>query len=179
MPGKLTYKKRLYLLLGAGLFVFFLSYRIAIIETVKISKNLKDIREKLSQIETAPESIAILEKKIASINKMIGENLNDVPEFQKTLLDRISSFCNENSLVLREFPQVHSWTKQDYQFITCYASMEGSFIPLLKLLFDLETHFVSGRMVSVDFYSNEDHRLKKRRLIMSIYIQTIKQTKNV
>jgi hypothetical protein len=174
----LSYKQQLYYLLASGVLFFILAYWIAISKTLETGKNLKAVAKKLEQVKTAPENIATFEKRLAVINSKIGENLSDIPEFQKNLLDRISSYCAENSLVLKEFPQVHSWQKQDYLFITGYASIEGPFIPLLKLLYNLETTHSLGRIVSVDFSSREDRKLKRTRLTMSVYIQTIKQAKN-
>jgi hypothetical protein len=151
---------------------------IAISQTVKTRQKLIDLNEKLSQVETAPETIATLEKRLSDINSKIGENYNNTPEFQKNLLDQISEYCAKFGLVLREFPQVHNWKKQDYEFITGYAKIEGPFIPLLKLLYELESSHAFGRIVSVDYFSYEDRRAKKLRLTMSIYVQTIKQTSN-
>jgi hypothetical protein len=170
----LTYKQQFFYLVLIGILAFILAYWIAISRTVETRSNLKDIRKKMEQIGTAPENIALLEKRVALINKIIGENPNDIPEFQKNLLNIISNYCAENSLILKEFPQIHTWQEQDYQFITGYASIEGPFTTLLKLLYNLESTHSVGRIVSVDFSSVEDRKLKRTRLTMSIYIQTIK-----
>lgn len=179
MLQKLTYKKRVIYLIVVSILVYLFSYWIAISETVKIRKDLKQLEIKLEKLEKAPQSIAVLEKKLEDMNNKIGETPEGIPEFQKGLLDKISSYCAKNSLVLKNFPKVQSWKENDYEFITGYANIEGPFIPLLKLLNQLETARSSGKVVSVSFMSTEDRRLKKTRLSMSVYVQTIKQTSNV
>jgi len=164
-----------YLLFLAGIVAFIMAYKVAISETVKTRKNLADIREKLDLIELAPKSIAYYENRIESVNLKLGDSKCDPTDFQKDILNRISTYCAQNALVLKDFPQIHVFHKQDYQFLTGFASIEGSFIPLLKLLHELETSPIHGRIVSVGFFSYEDRRLKMKKLTMSVYIQTIKQ----
>jgi hypothetical protein len=158
---------------------YMFSYWIAISGTIKTRQDLRKMDIKLEKLATAPESIDRLENRVAIVDGKIGENPGDIPEFQKNMLDKISSYCAQNGLVLKDFPKIHSWQKNDYQFITGYANIEGPFIPLLKLLYQLETSHTSGRIVSVTFASIEDHRIKKTRLTMSVYVQTIKQISNV
>lgn len=178
MLKNLTYKKRFYYLVVVTIMVYLFSYWIAISGTVQTRKDLKKLELSLEKLRTAPESIAILEKMLNEVNSKIGENPEDIPEFQKGLLEKVSGYCVQNGLVLKDFPKVHNWRANDYQFITGYASIEGPFIPLLKLLNQLETARTSGKVVSVSFLSTEDRRLKKTRLSMSVYIQTIKQNSN-
>jgi hypothetical protein len=176
MLDKLSYKHRFYILLAAGIIVFLLSYWLAISRTVATFKQLRLMERSLRNVESAPENIAVYENKLQIANKKIGENLeNETVDFQKNLLDVISLYCAGNSLILREFPRVHKWQKKDYQFITCYANIEGTFIPLIKLLDNVEKSQRTGRIVSVNFSTYEDHLTRRLRLTMSIYVQIIKQ----
>lgn len=162
----------------SGLIGIFITYWVAILPTIQISRQLRDTKAKLLQVENAPEIIAQFQKQMNSINSKIGENYSQGPEFQKNILDEISKYCEIHSLTLREFPEVHTYQKQDYEFITAYARIEGEFIPLLKLLYELESGRLYGRLISVDFLSTDDFKSKRLRLTMSIYIQTIKQNNN-
>jgi hypothetical protein len=178
MLKNLTYKKRLICLMIAGLLILLLAYQVAIFPTLKLRRDLNSLQSKLAQVEKAPGIIAGYETRLAEINAKIGGNYSQNPDFQKNLLNEISSNCERYSLMLRDFPQVHVWQKQNYDFITGYARIEGSYISLLKLLYKLESGHFYGRLVSVDFLSTEDLRAKKLRLTMAIYIQTIKQSEN-
>jgi hypothetical protein len=179
MIRNLTYKQRFYYLLGMGMLVYILSYGVAISGTIKTWHDLKETDVKLKKLSAAPANIKALEKSLDAINFKIGTNQGDVSDFQKTLLDGISSYCIQNGLILKEFPRIHAWQKGNYEFITSYACIEGPFVPLLKLLYKMEVTHATGRIVSVSFFSTEDRRTKKTRLSMSLYIQTIKQIGNV
>lgn len=179
MLKNLPYRKRLIYLLIFGLIILLLAYHIAISPTIKLKKDLDSLQVKLIQVEKAPETIKYYENRLTEINTKIGKNYNQNQNFQKNLLNEISSNCDRYSLVLKDFPQVHIWQKQNYNFITGYARVEGSYIPLLKLLYKLETDHSYGRLVSVDFLTFEDLKAKKTRLTMAIYLQTINKIENV
>ena len=178
MKGKQIYRKRFLLLVATGTVGIILAYLLAITPTVKLHHQLKDIKGKLSQLESAPDSIASLERRLEEINHKIGESYSQGPEFQKNLLGEISTHCQKFSLVLSEFPQVHTFRRQDYEFITEYAKIEGKYLSLLKLLYMIETTGSFGRLVSVNFQSVEDLRTKETKLTMAIYVQTVRQTKD-
>lgn len=174
----ITYKKRLLLLIAFGIIALVLSYLIAFSATINLKHDLNNLDLKLEKLEQAPGQIEMMENKLTVLNDKIGESHVNIPDFQIQMLDKISSYCTQNELILKEFPKAHSWQENNYQFITGYATIEGSFIALLRLLHQLETSYNSGRIASVSFVSKEDRRIKKTRLTMSVYIQTIKQIDN-
>jgi hypothetical protein len=178
MPGKSSYRKRVFFLGAGAVLALILSYTLAISETVKVRRELIAMQENLSKVSSAPRTISLLERKTTELDLKIGSVNNGYPDFQKGLLDEVSRYCSAHSLILRDFPQVHSFKTQDYEFITGYAKVEGSFIPLVQLLYNLERKSESGRICSVDFNCLEDRKAKKLRLTMSFYIQIVKHPEN-
>ena len=174
MLKKISNRKGFLYLVASGIILLVLVYAIAISPTVEIIKDLRALESKNELIRTAPETIAATEMELASLNEIIGAGNTDGSGFQNTLLNRISNYCAKNDLLLREFPPVITWQKGDYGFITANLIIEASFIPLLKLLYDLETSDTPGKIISVSFNTNEDRKTKLTRLSMSVYIQTIK-----
>lgn len=175
MISKLTYKQRFIGLCGIAVLAIILVYVIAISETIRIKQEMKDIEEKLADLESLPQKISETEYELSLLNNQVGEDFQNNQEFQKTLFDLISKHCTENSLVLRNFPRIETWQNMGYTYLTGYAQVEGSFKSLLKTLYSLETGSSPGKIISVDFLSAEDRRMRRFRLTMSIYIQTIKQ----
>jgi hypothetical protein len=178
MLRKMTYRRRLILLSIIVVFIIPFTFQVAISPTIKLKKDLNKLRENLMQIEKAPLTILRYEKRLREVNAKIGENYDQNVDFQKNLLNEISKSCDKYGLILREFPQVFVWKNQNYDFITGYARIEGSFIPLLKLLNKIETERFYGKLVSVNFMTENDFKAKRLRLTMSIYIQMIKQSTN-
>jgi hypothetical protein len=178
MYDSFSFKTRFYFLIGGGVLVYILAYWIAISGTIKIRNELKDLNVKLEEVTSAPENIASLEHNIEIANQKIGQNPSEITDFQKNMLNKISSYCMQNGLILKDFPKLHLIEGTEYQIIIGYAEIEGRFVPLLKLLYQLEMSRSVGRVVSVGFYSIEDRRLKKIRLSMKIYVQNIKLIKN-
>jgi CHASE3 domain sensor protein len=175
MIGKLTHKTRLILLFVGTVLLFIIAYNFSISETIKVYKEYAEINSKLTQIASAPQQIKELEEKSTELDGIIGNASGTTVDFQKKLLDRISQYCQNHSLTLLDFPQVHKYINQEYEFITCYARVEGSFIPLLKLLLLIENNPDLGKVSSVDFSSFIDRKTKEHRLTLSIYIQSLKQ----
>jgi hypothetical protein len=177
MKKTVPYKKRFCYLVASGVLVFILAYRIAISRTITTINKLHKIESFSGQFETARLNIAGAEKQLQVINARIGEYFGDKTAFQRDLFNRTSIYCADNSLIIKDFPQVHCWKKQDYQFLTGFARLEGTFLPLLKFINNIENSHLYGRIVSLSFSANEDRKMKKTRLSLSIYIQTIKNEK--
>ena len=136
------------------------------------------MKDQLEIVENAPQQIASLETKIEEIEQVIGKNFNAGCDIQQQILEKISNYCIENKLVVKEFPKKLSSYDQQYMIETNRVVIEGSFTGLLKLLHFLEQDKQIGRVVSVDFQTNQDFKTKRTILTMSIFIQNIKTGTN-
>jgi len=136
------------------------------------------MEQQLSMAENAPEKIAGIKNRIAEIETRIGSNQSMEVDFQDLLLEKVSGYCKLNNLVLKEFPQTHSFSQQDYLIETNTIVVEGGFIKLLKLVYSLENDFEIGKVVSVKFSTKEDFRSKQLCLSAIIYYQNIKMNRS-
>lgn len=147
-------------------------------KTFGLKSQCNDFEEQLISASDAPNKITQLENKLNSINKTIGTNITSDLDFQELLLEKVSNYCNDNKLILKELPQTHIYKNRDYNIETNMVVVEGSFIKLLKLVYMLEQEFKLGKVISVKFESEKDLITKKIRLSASIYFQNIKNNIN-
>lgn len=172
----LTYKKKVRLLV-AGFFIFlFISYFLSIKKTFRLKSRCSDFKEKLTYAEHAPAQILQFEKKLKEIENIIGINIKEF-DFQELLYEKVSNYCQENGLILVEFPGTHSYEEQEYEVETNIVVVEGVFLKLLKLVYILEQKDNPGKVVSVKFATKMDYKTRKTRLNTSMYFQNIKSKK--
>ncbi len=176
--GNISYKHRTVLLLVGFIAFLFIAYRVAIKETLKLSRNYKEMVRKVTSLENAPSEIASLEDQLNEIQSMVGQTYDTGVDIQEDLLETISGYCQKNNLEIREVPRVHVTEDLNYILETSNFQVQGKFIPLLKLLNMLESRSGYGRLLSAEFIKEKDLRTKKHRLVLSIYIQNVKQKNN-
>ncbi|MCK4661794.1 MAG: hypothetical protein KAT68_02930 [Bacteroidales bacterium] len=175
MFNKLTYKNK-FVLLIAGFFIFlFIVYSFAIKKTINTKKQNKEIEKQLIIINDAPAKIADYELQLKKIENIIGEKIILGQDVHELLLERVSKYCQDNRLILRELPMVHKFNQNDYTIETSVVVIEGTYLKLLKLLFALETEKIFGKITSANFKSYKDFKTRKIRLTLTIYIQNIKK----
>lgn len=173
MFKKISDKNKLYLLLAGLIISLFVVYKIAIQSTINLASQCKELNDKLSQVKDAPERIAELEAEISKYTDILS---SETPELNmgEVLLDAISRYCQENTLVLKEFPEDHVYNRNNYTINTSIITIEGGFIKMLKLLYMLETNKTYGKISSAGFYTYLDKKTKKYELNLKIYVQNIR-----
>jgi len=177
MLNKLTYRKKIYLLLTGFVVFLFIAYSLSIKSTFELASQCSVYEEQLEFVKDAPLKIAALQKEIDIKEQILGRS-NAGDEFQENLLKQITGFCQKNQLILREYPQVHNYIQQEYNIETNEIVIEGQFIKLLKLLYALEQEYKLGKVVSAKFMSKKDFKTNQMKLTLTIYVQNIKKENN-
>lgn len=175
MLKNLSYKKKNILLLSACLLFGFIIYLYAFERTFGLMDECALLEEQLQQAENAPQKLSELKIELNAIESRLGEGGKFGGDVQQALLEKISRYCNENNIALREFPQPVVSQEQDYIVETNVVVIEGSFIKLLKLVYQLEQVQRTGKVAAVHFMAKEDLRTKRLQLTASLYLQNIKK----
>ena len=97
---------------------------------------------------------------------------------QQLLLGIISDYCNENDLVLKDFPLPIIFNDKDYIIETNIFEIQGGFIKLLKLVYELEQKTIVGKVMSVNYEIKKNYKTKSYALTATIYLQNLKKLKN-
>jgi len=175
LKKKLTYHQRLlYTLIGGGIFVIIL-YNVAISSTVDLMIENNQLEEQIAKNQDAPQRIQKIKKDLKKIEKLIGDN-NQTKEvdIHQNLLQLITDNVQENRLILKDFPQPYEIADKGYLTTTALATVEGNFVPLLKLVHFLEVNYKVGKVVAVDFKTTKVLKTRKRKLSSVIYLQNVK-----
>lgn len=171
---KFTYQQKLKILPYSFLVMGLLVYWIAISGTVQLKKSCNTIKNQMISMGDANAQLLLLTHKLEELNKLTGDNEKD--ETTDPLLNFISS--HSTSLVkLINFLPLHIYSKKPYLIETRIAVFEGSFINQLTFLFSLEKNYYSGKVVSVKFETETNLKTEKKRLLMTLYIQSISNEK--
>lgn len=175
MFKNLTYRKKIRFLAIGVVILTFIIYNLSIKKTIILKKECKSFEEKLALVEYAPQKIALLEKELSKIEGIIGKSDTTCIDFQQILLEKTSNYCQENNIILKEFPKQIINEQQDYIIETNIVVLEGGFITLLKFLYLLEQKYNIGKVVSAGYNAFKDIKTKKYKLNLTIYVQNIKK----
>lgn len=173
-----TYKQRV-MLFAAGCIIFLIVvYSLAIKQTIATGKKYKHLKKDIAQAADAPQMIKELEKKITFYDNLLGNQQDLSRSFREVLLDYISNYCQQNKVVLKNFPSSHEYISNNFIIETSIVVLEGPFCNLLTLLHQLETKPGLGKVQSTAFESYTNIRTKRKVLHLTLYLQNIKNTRN-
>lgn len=175
MFKKLTYKQKNKFLIIGSIAFFILSYFVAISKTVDQVSQHFELQEKAELSKKAPEEIKRYKEELQHIEQIFGNNTEDEFLFQDSLLAFVTPFCEHNGILVRSFPAPHKINASGFEIQTTVFVVEGSFIKLLRLVYELEQKHKVGRLAAVDFESEENKKTKQLRLKATLYLQNFKK----
>jgi hypothetical protein len=174
MKLKMTYQQKLKLLPWLLLAGIILVYWVAVSGTVKLKASCNELRKEMISAGDAPAQLISLTTRLNEYNAVAGNNQKDGGS------DPLLNFISINSTSgasLISFLPLHVYMKQPYIIETRIAIFEGNYSSLLTVLFNLEKNYSSGKVVSVKFETETNLKTEKKRLLMTLYIQSVSNDK--
>jgi preprotein translocase subunit SecF len=172
MFQKLTYKRIIKFLPIGFIIVLMLVYGLAIHETLSLKRKCKELTEQTIAAEDAPKQIVLLKNKLDDLNKVMGKDTTDAES--DPLLRFVAGSNTNNNVRLVDFQPLHVFQHQNYQVETRVAVFAGQFVNLVRFLYSLERDFNSGKVVSVKFQVETNYKTNRKRLLMTLYVQSVK-----
>ena len=176
MDLKFTYRQKIKLLPLALILILIIIYGVAIKDVVSLHHDCIGLMDQISQTKDAPQEMASTERQLNEITQITGKVAD--PRDTDPLLEFISEADIKNAVQLVEYQPVHQFQSQHYRIETRIACFEGSFSHLLELLYQMEKQFKAGKVVSVKYQTELNFKTNKRRLLMTLYIQSISNNKD-
>lgn len=174
----LSYKKRNKLLLIAASFLAVVVYFLAIKKSIVVIKQYRALKEQLQIASDAPQKAAELQKKLAELDHVLEQQQQTTTSVQETLLGFITNYCQNNNLILREFPKTIHVNEKDFLIETNVFTVEGGFLKILPMIYLLEQKNKIGKIASVNFQTKKDFKTKNTALTATVYLQNVsKKTK--
>lgn len=174
----LTNKKKVFLAAAAFIVVFAL-----FVYPLTIGKTLTEVRTCDSLIvqsglaQTAELEIGSLQMQLKQLETKIATTQSDHKSYQEYLLDKISKYTRSHHLLITNFPAPNSAQEENMIIDTYTISIEGAYLPLLQLLYYIETAGVAAKVSGVVFSKQSDLQTQQTHLYMKLYIQTIATAK--
>ncbi|MGD1848244.1 MAG: hypothetical protein ACFB10_22860 [Salibacteraceae bacterium] len=173
-----SYKKRNRFLLGAAIGGLLLIWFLALSNTFGLMRQCWDMEERLEIAASLSGGLQDLQMRQERLMAITGEAGAAELDLHQELLERVSSYCVNNRLVLEEFPKPVISQSNDFQVETTIFTVEGRFIPLLRLVHDLEQEWGLGKISGVEFASRKNNRANRKELTVSISFQQVKRIKS-
>lgn len=169
MWKRLTYAQKTKWTLVAGLLLLLICWQGAF-------KRTWELRSKVLQLETTSGDSGELKLRIEMLEqRMVQASLlmsgtGDNKEPRQRLLNELSEQCRQSKILLKNMPGVRTREYAGYRVETQEFTIEGPFIPLLKLHHRLERELGGGRIASSSYRLRKDPKTRKDLLSATIYI---------
>lgn len=175
---QLTYKQKNKILLAGTILLVLISYFFSIQNTIDLYLEVEQQNQRLSTLNNYPQQLKNYMYQLKILNSRVEQYVREKDFSQDEILESLSLFCRENKLVIRSFPKSSLQEKEGFFIETHHFEVEGSYINLVKLLYQIEKVENLGRVASVYFESNIERKTKRKRLSVSIYLQNIRNKPN-
>jgi len=174
MKKKITYQQKLLYTLIAGALFSIVIYKLALSKTIHLAIKNNELQQQIALNQDAPKQIEEVSQKIKKIEQLVGDKEGNERDIHQLLLESVTGYVQQNGLILKDFPQPFVISENGYITKTAQLTVEGDFVPLLKLIYFLENNYKVGKVVAVDFKTTKEIRTRKRKLNTTIYLQNVK-----
>ncbi|WMX12602.1 MULTISPECIES: hypothetical protein [unclassified Aureispira] len=165
----MNYKQKYQLLLGGMVLFLGIAYWLAFGKTWTAYHATNQLRRQMSSAGQAWEQIERYQKQLTKLES----EQNNQSFTQNHLFQKVTTFCQENKLAIQEMPESIVYEEQDLNFLHNPIKVEGTFIPMVKLLYHLEHEQQLGRIVSVSFNLGKNYQSRAPELTADIHLQNI------
>lgn len=178
MIQKLSYRKRFLYLLIIFLLFFLIVYKSTLKRTIDVFNQYRNTEKQLMELGSAPSEIHEMEIKLKKLDISLEHLYNSQQSIQEVMLNQIVSYCNQNGLLIKEFPKALIVENEGYTLATNHLIIEGPFQRLIVLLYNIEQKYRLGKVSSARFYKIINNKSKVPELFMELYIQNIEADEN-
>ena len=174
MLKEVSYKNKNRFLMAGVLLLLVILYPLSFKPSFLLYKKCSYMRQQVSLAKDAPIRVAILRNQEKEFDHVLGITKGE-DNSQERILSTIADYCQENKILLKEFPKTISKQEKEYLIETNYFTIEGGFVKLLKLCYELEQKNKVGKIASVNYELKKDYKTQEDFLTAMIYIQNIKK----
>lgn len=175
MPNTLTYQQKCILALVCFILFMLLAYKFSFSKTFTVKAEIGEKEKKIQWLKEKEKEIPFLKAKMDLIEKSYAK---DSLSIRDRLTAFISDYAENNDCLVTEIPSFTAYKNSNLQVQTNVFTIRGRFIPLLKLVQEVENRFkTSAKLMSVHFMAVKDFQSKKKNLYLTLITQSFNQTK--
>ncbi|MCV9387452.1 hypothetical protein [Reichenbachiella ulvae] len=163
MWNKLTYEKRVYYFLGALLLSLVMGYHLSFKKTAEVYFEYSELINRESGNHSVVDLASLkteYEQLDSTYQQMQGA------DYDKILVTELERFLSGTPLSLSNLR--HHRQQKD---IIDEIEIKGDYKGLVRLIYQLETQFYAGAILSTHFRTEIEKRTKRKELFLTIYVQ--------
>jgi len=168
-----TYRQRFQIYALGACLLLAIMYQFSFSKTLAEVGTCHLLEKKLASIVHAPRQIKEIQLELDRFSKSLNFYGENSERFHEHLLNIVSSYCSKNSVQLVEFPRQHSFNENDIEIATSQFTVQGEFVPMLRLIYLLEQQQPAGRICNLRFFKNKNNKTKRMQLFMHVMVQNI------
>lgn len=173
MWAKLPYRQKIKVLGVAAVLLLIICYKFSISRTVAEYRLYRENRQSTMQLSATGPSTQSLEDKEKNLSGLLDQFVLDTLNNSKNLLSIVGNYCNNHKLILKEYLPYAGSPADSFPVLTRHVVIEGAYVDCLRLVYELETRYRSGKVSSVLFKSFTDVNTDKTHLYCTIFIQNL------
>jgi len=169
---KVTYRKKNQALVVVTILFAISIYEAALKKTIVAYNDYKNLELQIQAAHDEPKRMEQLQIKNAKMDMLLG-NEGKYSDIQQSILGIVTAYCNQNNLVLEEFPTPTIENNKGITIQTNIITIEGGFNKLLNLIYLFEQKYKIGKVVSVAYKLTKENSASIPKLNVIIYLQNI------
>jgi len=169
MFNNISYKKRFYSIIILFVIVLLASYKKTYQHVFFAKKQLDVVEQKLQGVEDSNNQISILQNEISIVDNIIGGQTKDSEQVQHLILDFVSK--SNNKINVYAIDDTHIYHDEEFTVYTNSIELQGDYVDLTKLLFEIENLFNYSKVISAQLYTIKDYRNNSKNLYLKLIFQ--------
>lgn len=167
-------KHRFFLLLTSTGLLLALSYFGAISKTLAIRSNYVKLKAASVSDANIAQQLQLLSRKEAYYDSLVQKmNLSNT-SLENNLLKTLNEEIALTDVKLKAFNAPHQFANGTASYTTVSFSLEGGFVPILKVLYHLENTAAFGQILHLEFNKETDYKTRKTTLVAKVLLQYVK-----
>lgn len=171
MSKENKYQNILYLIIVGVILICYVSYKLAIAKTLEIYQVVKQQSYLLESEDRMSNQMLRANVELEQLNNYEILRLDQKDLLKEKLLHDVKDVAEIHNVSLSEIPNSESYDRGNQVVILNKIHLKGEYMDLVCFLFDLEKQMKYTRVVSTEFLAKKNISLRKKELILSIYVQ--------
>jgi hypothetical protein len=164
----LTYKKKFYFLLLFTVILAMTAYKRSFSLTLRSHKDLINLESNYTFYKDNYKDINYLKQKSDYLNLILGQEKIEPELIQQKIFEFVSAYNSTKVISLKD---IHIYKENNYIISTFELVVKSDYNNLSTLLYDYEKKFGYAKVVSYEYFVEENHKLNKNELYLKIYFQ--------
>tara|TARA_R110002012_G_scaffold294098_1_gene490041 strand:+ start:26924 stop:27436 length:513 start_codon:yes stop_codon:yes gene_type:complete len=167
-------RNNLIFLVAGILIAGILCFKLAISNTIELTKEHKKLSKEVSFFNNISDQITLLNIKKKYHDSILSEMNLENTSLENNLLRTLNSEAKKNNLEVIDFNNPHIFMDKTGEIDTHIFTLQGNFKDMLSTIYILELKGKFGEVVHINFLKKKNYKSNKEYLIATIFIQNLK-----